>query len=169
MNFELPWSAGLVIDFNAWRYTLFVRAHLPTAWWNAALAGKETVSQSVPQVPLTILLAGACISKAIVPLFCQLVWQLARHVELAIRHSLGKGKLNQNSLLTAPGNLGDITDRVDLLDQQLLRYVESGRGVTRDGWHLSDCHDRGILSGLQIQLGALFVSNVGIVRCSVAA
>ena len=99
-------------------------------------------------------------------MFRQLVSQLARHVELAVRYSLTKGKLTPQSLLTSASDLQDLMDKPLQLDHQLLRYVESGRDATQDLCHLSYMHDKGNVAGLQLQT-AVFVtpSNMGVVAC----
>jgi hypothetical protein len=119
-------------------------------------------------LPLETLVARSSIASGATSLFRQLIWQLARHVEIAIKHSLSKGKLHSNSLHTTPRDLADVMHRPDQLEHQLLRYVESGRGVTTGQWHLSYCHDKGNVAGLQLQPAAFVAGNIGIVACPVA-
>lgn len=62
--------------------------------------------------------------------------------------------------------LSSVLDKPDQLDHHLYRYVQSGREATNGHCHLSYCHDKGNVAGLQMQPGAFFTSqNVGIVAC----
>lgn len=63
-----------------------------------------------------------------------------------------------------PRDLHSVIDSPNMLDHQLLRYVESGRDATRPFWHLSYMHDKGNVAGLQMQPAAFVApTNVGIV------
>ena len=74
-----------------------------------------------------------------------------------------KGVDDEMAISCTVPSLRDMFDNDEVLGHNLLRYVESGRDVLADHRYLSMSHDEGNVSGLQLQLSAVFGGNTGVV------
>ena len=84
---------------------------------------------------------------------------------MAVRYGPAHGQLQKKSLDVTTPDLESFLDQLQVLDHQLLCYVESGVAVTKNQWHLAFCLDKGNAAGLQLQPAAIFVGNLAIAAC----
>lgn len=147
----LPLTPAMTVDLAPWRRAINAGNDLAIAWWARIAIGGDVMVAGTQMLPLQVLLSRSCQSKATLSLYRQLVWQLGRHIEICIHRSLAGTHSQGGALQAIPRDLQALLDKPEQLDHQLARYVESGRSLTANHWHLGYCTDKGNVAGLQLQ------------------
>ena len=161
-------SNGLV-DLTPWQTLVDQGGHLVLVWWNALVAGHCSAVSGKMCIPLLQLFARASTSNY-VSFFRQLLWQLGRQIENVLILCLSnKGVDDSMAINCKVPSLRDMFDNDKVLDHNLLRYVESRRDALADCRHLNMSHDKGNVSGLPLQLSAVFCGNTGVVMLPMVA
>ena len=94
------------------------------------------------------------------------MWQLARRVELQVKHAKDHGN-QKNCLQVQAASLSDLLDNTYQLEKFLAKYIESGKlAIGPLTWWLSFMHDGGNCSGLKLDAGCFITkSDLAIISC----
>jgi len=132
--------------------------------WLAAALGAYL---GAGQVGITDLLC-ACVAGKSQSLFNQLLFQVARYVELSLQESLKSGALGADSIYVRCSSILDLLSSNEALDHELYRYVEGRLAKTRNcgAPYMAFSGDKGNAGGVHLSFGHFVLpNNVGIIAC----